>query len=84
MIAVHLGEEVSALLGYTIGQLCKGQVGELVSLFSQERTEENYFISIDGKTASLMAAAALAEFPASPTHTELSALPHRLLDRLPL
>jgi heptaprenyl diphosphate synthase len=56
-IAARLGVEVSALLGYTIGQLCKGQVGELVSLFSQERTEENYFISIDGKTASLMAAA---------------------------
>jgi heptaprenyl diphosphate synthase len=57
-IAARLGVEVSALLGFTIGELCKGQVGELTApLFSLDRTDENYFRSISGKTASLMAAA---------------------------
>ena len=56
-IAARLGTEVSALLGMTIGRLCEGQVGELQYLFSADRTEENYFRTIDGKTASLMSAA---------------------------
>jgi heptaprenyl diphosphate synthase len=57
-IAARLGVEVSALLGYTIGELCKGQVGELTApLFSLDRTDENYFHTIGGKTASLMSAA---------------------------
>jgi heptaprenyl diphosphate synthase len=56
-IAARLGVEVSGLLGFTIGELCKGQVGELVTLFNPDRPESNYFASIDGKTASLMAAA---------------------------
>jgi heptaprenyl diphosphate synthase len=56
-IAARLGTEVSALLGATIGRLCEGQVGELQYLFSPDRTEENYFRTIDGKTASLMSAA---------------------------
>jgi heptaprenyl diphosphate synthase len=57
-IAARLGVEVSALLGFTIGELCKGQVGELTApLFSLDRSDENYFRSISGKTASLMAAA---------------------------
>jgi heptaprenyl diphosphate synthase len=56
-IAARLGTEVSSLLGATIGRLCEGQVGELQYLFSSDRTEENYFRTIDGKTASLMSAA---------------------------
>ncbi len=56
-IAARLGTEVSSLLGATIGRLCEGQVGELQFLFSPDRTEENYFRTIDGKTASLMSAA---------------------------
>ena len=57
-IAASLGVEVSGLLGYTIGELCKGQVAELQSLFRIDRAEEAYFRSINGKTASLMSAAA--------------------------
>ncbi len=57
-IAASLGVEVSGLLGYTIGELCKGQVAELQSLFRLDRAEEAYFRSINGKTASLMSAAA--------------------------
>ena len=56
-IAAALGVEVSGLLGYTIGELCKGQVAEFQTLFKLDRSEEAYFRSIDGKTASLMAAA---------------------------
>ena len=56
-IAASLGVEVSALLGFTIGRLCEGQVGELQTLFKPDRTEAAYFSSIDGKTASLMSAA---------------------------
>jgi heptaprenyl diphosphate synthase len=57
-IAASLGVEVSGLLGYTIGELCKGQVAELQALFRLDRAEEAYFRSINGKTASLMSAAA--------------------------
>jgi heptaprenyl diphosphate synthase len=56
-IAASLGVEVSRLLGYTIGELCKGQVRELQHLYRLDRPEASYFASIDGKTASLMAAA---------------------------
>lgn len=56
-LAASLGVEVSQLLGFTIGELCKGQVRELQHLYNLERPEDSYFASIDGKTASLMAAA---------------------------
>ena len=56
-IAASLGVEVSQLLGFTIGELCKGQVRELQYLYKTDRPEDSYFASIDGKTASLMAAA---------------------------
>ena len=56
-IAASLGVEVSGLLGFTIGRLCEGQVGELQTLFRPDRSEAAYLSSIDGKTASLMAAA---------------------------
>ena len=56
-IAASLGVEVSQLLGYTIGELCKGQVRELQHLYKLDRPEDSYFASIDGKTASLMSAA---------------------------
>ncbi|HEX2040580.1 MAG TPA: polyprenyl synthetase family protein [Acidimicrobiales bacterium] len=56
-IAASLGTEVAALLAATIGRLCEGQVGELQTAFSVERTEEAYLRSIRGKTASLLATA---------------------------
>ena len=57
-IAASLGTEVAALLARTIGQLCEGEVGQLRYAFDAGRTEEAYFASIGGKTASLMSTAA--------------------------
>jgi heptaprenyl diphosphate synthase len=56
-IAASLGVEVAGLLAATIGSLCEGQVRELQTTYSSERTEEQYLSSIAGKTASLFAAA---------------------------
>lgn len=56
-IAASLGVEVAALLARTIGRLCEGQVGELKTAFSAQRTEDEYLQSISGKTASLTSAA---------------------------
>lgn len=56
-IAASLGVDVAALLAKTISQLCDGQVRELEYLYRIDRTEESYLKSIDGKTASLLAAA---------------------------
>jgi heptaprenyl diphosphate synthase len=56
-IAAGLGVEVAGLLAVTIAELCQGQVAELQTLYDTERTEEQYYASISGKTASLFAAA---------------------------
>lgn len=56
-IAASLGTDVAGLLASTIGELCKGQVSELQTLYDVNRTEAQYFPSIAGKTASLFAAA---------------------------
>ncbi len=56
-IAADLGTDVAGLLATTIGELCKGQVAELQTLFNPDRTPEQYFPSIAGKTASLFGAA---------------------------
>ena len=56
-IAASLGTEVAGLLASTIGELCKGQVAELQTLYDPGRTEQQYYPSIAGKTASLFAAA---------------------------
>lgn len=56
-IAAGLGTEVAGLLAATIGRLCEGQVGELKTAFSVQRSEEQYLSSIAGKTASLTSAA---------------------------
>lgn len=56
-IAASLGVEVAGLLASTIAELCRGQVGELQTMYDTSRTEEQYYPSIAGKTASLYAAA---------------------------
>jgi heptaprenyl diphosphate synthase len=56
-LAASLGADVAALLARTIGELCRGQVLELQDLFDVDRTEESYYSSVAGKTASLMATA---------------------------
>jgi heptaprenyl diphosphate synthase len=55
-LAASLGANVAALLATTIAELCHGEVSELQHLFDVERSEENYYASIQGKTASLFAA----------------------------
>jgi heptaprenyl diphosphate synthase len=56
-IAAALGQEVAALLANTLARLCDGQLIEIRSKFSTERTEADYFDTIAGKTSSLIAAA---------------------------
>jgi heptaprenyl diphosphate synthase len=56
-IAASLGTEVAGLLAATIGRLCEGQVLELQDTYNAGRTEDRYYGSIAGKTASLYASA---------------------------
>jgi heptaprenyl diphosphate synthase len=56
-IAASLGTEVAGLLASTISQLCDGQIRELEYVYNVNRSEASYLKSIDGKTASLLAAA---------------------------
>ncbi len=55
-LAAGLGTEVAGLLAATIGSLCEGQLLELQYTYNIDRTEDVYFRSINGKTASLLAA----------------------------
>lgn len=57
-IAASLGTEVAGLLARTIGWLCEGQIAELRHTYDPGRTDESYFTSIHGKTASLFGTAA--------------------------
>lgn len=57
-IAASLGTEVAGLLARTIGWLCEGQIAELRHTYDPDRTDESYFHSIHGKTASLFGTAA--------------------------
>lgn len=56
-IAASLGTEVAGLLANTIARLCEGQVRELQDAYNIERTGQNYYASIAGKTAALLATA---------------------------
>ena len=56
-IAASLGQEVAALLANTLARLCEGQLVEIRSKFSIERTKADYFEAIAGKTSALMATA---------------------------
>ena len=54
-IAADLGTDVAGLLAQTLAALTRGQVSEVRTAFSVERTEADYFAAIEGKTAALMA-----------------------------
>jgi heptaprenyl diphosphate synthase len=56
-IAASLGTEVAGLLAATIGRLCEGEVLELRTAYSPDRTEASYLAAIEGKTAALFATA---------------------------
>ncbi len=58
LLSRALGTEVAGLLARTIGWLCEGQIEELRFTYDTQRTEESYFASIHGKTASLYGTAA--------------------------
>lgn len=53
-IAASLGVEVAALLAGTLASLTRGQISEVQTAFSVDRSEQDYFETIKGKTASLM------------------------------
>jgi heptaprenyl diphosphate synthase len=55
-IAASLGTEIAGLLATTLGHLCQGQVAEVRAAFQIERTQDDYFSAIAGKTAALTAA----------------------------
>ncbi|MDA8102885.1 MAG: polyprenyl synthetase family protein [Nitrospiraceae bacterium] len=57
-IAARLGQDVAELLADTLARLCEGQILEVNSTFKTERTVDQYFDAIAGKTASLMATSA--------------------------
>jgi heptaprenyl diphosphate synthase len=54
-ISAQLGTEIAGLLARTLAALTRGQVSEVRTAFSLERTEADYFAAIEGKTAALMA-----------------------------
>ncbi len=55
-IAADLGVDVAGLMAHTLAWLTRGQVAEVRTIFSVERTESDYFEAIEGKTAALMSA----------------------------
>ena len=57
-IAASIGTEVAGLLARTIGWLCEGEIEQLRHTYDVARSEESYFVSIQGKTASLYGTAA--------------------------
>lgn len=54
-LASSLGTEVAGLLAHTIAVLCEGQVGELLTTFDVDRSEDAYLAAIEQKTAALFA-----------------------------
>jgi heptaprenyl diphosphate synthase len=56
-IGADLGVEVAGLLGATISRLVEGQTLEMQHLFDTSRSIDDYWQSIDGKTAALLATA---------------------------
>jgi len=53
-IAAELGADAASLMAATLARLTRGQVAEVRTAFSLERSEADYFEAIDGKTAALM------------------------------
>jgi heptaprenyl diphosphate synthase len=54
-IGADLGTDVAGLLAQTLAALTRGQVSEVRTAFSVDRSEADYFGAIEGKTAALMA-----------------------------
>jgi heptaprenyl diphosphate synthase len=56
-IAADLGTEIAGLLARTLASLTRGQVSEVRTAYRVDRTVEDYFEAIGGKTAALMESA---------------------------
>jgi heptaprenyl diphosphate synthase len=56
-IAADLGTEIAGLLARTLASLTRGQVAEVRTAYRVDRTVEDYFEAIGGKTAALMESA---------------------------
>lgn len=56
-IAADLGTEIAGLLARTLASLTRGQVAEVRTAYHVDRTVDDYFEAISGKTAALMASA---------------------------
>ncbi len=56
-IAADLGTEIAGLLARTLASLTRGQVAEVRTSFRTDRTIDDYFEAIGGKTAALMSSA---------------------------
>jgi len=57
IIAADLGADIASLLGKTIAELADGQIRELQDTDNFNRSAEDYYAAISGKTASLLACA---------------------------
>ena len=55
-IAADLGVEVAGLMAHTLAWLTRGQVAEVRTIWSVDRSESDYYEAIEGKTAALMSA----------------------------
>ena len=55
-IAADLGASSASLMARTLAWLTRGQVSEVRTSYSLERSETDYFEAIEGKTAALMSA----------------------------
>ncbi len=53
-LAADFGAETASLMANTLAWLTRGQISEVRTAFSLERTEQDYFTAIEGKTATLM------------------------------
>ena len=74
-IAASLGTEIAGLLANTLGRLCQGQVAEVQTAYQVDRSQEDYFSTIAGKTAALMATSCrIGALTASLPRVEVEAL----------
>ena len=55
-IAADFGAATASLLARTLAWLTRGQVSEVRTAFALDRSEHDYFVAIEGKTAALMSA----------------------------
>ena len=86
-IAASLGTEVAGLLARTIGWLCEGEIEQLRHTYDVRRPEDSYFVSIQGKTASLYGTRGAhrrhRRRARSPDHRRADGVGQRLRDGVP-